>query len=281
MKQLRTANSGYAVQAVLMAAFLVVLSIWSAWFFLQRVWWWPELASVHGADMDREFLVTLAITGFMFIVVQLGLGVLVLKYGQENGRPRIVPSRLFEKRFAVTAATIVFLVDIALFATGEAASRRAFGSLPGESLLVEAVGEQFAWNFRYPGPDGVFGRTDPSLLDLQFNPIGLDMEDPAARDDIMQLNQLRVPVNRPVRVRLRAKDVLHSFALPNFRIKQDAVPGMEIDVGFQPTQTGEFEIMCAQLCGLGHYRMRGFLTVQTQAEFDAWLDAAASEGGVQ
>lgn len=279
MGQTNAKNSGIAIQAVMLAVFLVALSIWSVWFFLQRVWWFPELASVHGADSDREFQITLAITGFMFIVVQVGLGFLVTRFGSGNGGRLIVPSLLFEKRFAITAALIVFLVDISLFATGEVAYRRAYGNLPSDSLLVEAVGEQFAWNFRYPGPDGEFGRTDPSLTNLESNPLGLDPDDPRGDDDIVMINQMHVPVDELVRVRIRAKDVLHSFALPNFRIKQDAVPGMEINVGFEPTRTGQFEIMCAQLCGLGHYRMRAFLTVETREEFDLWL--AESAGALQ
>ena len=279
MKQTKAKSSGLAIQAVMLSVFLVALSIWSAWFFLQRIWWFPELASVHGADSDREFITTLAITGFMFIVVQVGLGLLLLRFGSGNSRPIIVPSRLFETRFAMVAAAIVFLVDISLFGMGEAAYRRAYGDLPQDSLLVEATGEQFAWNFRYPGPDGEFGRTDPVLIDLDLNPLGLDPGDPQGQDDIVLANQLHVPIDQPVRVRIRARDVLHSFALPHFRIKQDAVPGMEIDVGFEPTRAGQLEIMCAQLCGLGHYRMRAFLTVESQEEFDQWLSESA--GGIQ
>jgi cytochrome c oxidase subunit 2 len=152
-----------------------------------------------------------------------------------------------------------------------------------DALLVQVTGEQFAWNVHYAGNDGVFGRTDIKLLDLQSNPLGLDRTDPAAKDDVTTLNQLYLPVNKPVIVRLRSKDVIHSFGVPEFRVKQDAIPGLTIPIWFIPnvttaemrTRTGkaefQYEIACAQLCGLGHAAMRGFVTVQTAEEFQKWF----------
>jgi cytochrome c oxidase subunit II len=158
-----------------------------------------------------------------------------------------------------------------------------------EALVVQVTGEQFAWNIHYPGPDRVFGRTDIKLLDLQTNPLGLDRSDPAAKDDVTTVNQLYLPVNRPIIVRLRSKDVIHSFGVPEFRVKQDAIPGLTIPIWFIPTittadmrtRTGnsgfQYEIACAQLCGLGHARMRGFVTVQGAEEFQKWMDEAVAE----
>jgi cytochrome c oxidase subunit II len=158
-----------------------------------------------------------------------------------------------------------------------------------EALVVQVTGEQFAWNVHYPGPDGKFGRTDIKLIDSQSNSLGLDRADPAAKDDVTNLNQLFLPVNRPIIIRLRSKDVIHSFGVPEFRVKQDAIPGLTIPVWFIPTVTTEemrtrtgkadfqYEIACAQLCGLGHYRMRGFVTVQTAEEFQKWLDEKVKE----
>jgi cytochrome c oxidase subunit 2 len=158
-----------------------------------------------------------------------------------------------------------------------------------EALVVEATGEQFAWNLHYAGPDRKFGRTDIKLIDLQSNPLGLDRSDPAAKDDVTTVNQLYLPVNRPIIVRLRSKDVIHSFNVPEFRVKQDAVPGFTIPIWFVPdvttaemrarTGNGEFqyEIACAQLCGLGHYRMRGFITVLSADEFQKWVDDRIKE----
>jgi len=139
-----------------------------------------------------------------------------------------------------------------------------------QAVQVRVVAEQFAWNIHYPGADGIFGKTDPALMDA-INPLGLDPQDPAGLDDIKAVNQLHVPVHKPVTVRLSSKDVIHSFSLPVMRVKQDMIPGQETFVSFEATQTGKFEIACAQLCGLGHYRMRGFFTVDTPEEFDAWL----------
>ena len=162
-----------------------------------------------------------------------------------------------------------------------------------EALVVEVTGEQFAWNIHYAGPDGKFGRTDLSLLDLQSNPLGIDKSDPAAKDDVTTLNQLYLPVNRPIIVRLRSKDVIHSFNVPELRVKQDAVPGFTIPIWFVPNvttadmraRTGnaefQYEIACAQLCGLGHYRMRAFVTVQTADEFSKWLDEKIKEQSEQ
>jgi cytochrome c oxidase subunit 2 len=135
----------------------------------------------------------------------------------------------------------------------------------------------------------VFGRTDIKLIDLQLNALGLDRSDPNAKDDVTTVNQLYLPVNRPVIVRLRSKEVIHSFGVPEFRVKQDAIPGLTIPIWFIPTittadmrtQTGnpqfQYEIACAQLCGLGHARMRGFVTVQSAEEFQKWMDQAVAE----
>jgi cytochrome c oxidase subunit 2 len=121
----------------------------------------------------------------------------------------------------------------------------------------------------YPGPDGKFGRTDITKVSAE-NPIGLDRSDPDAKDDITAINQLNVPIDRPVLVHLSSKDVIHSFGLYEMRVKQDAIPGMDIPVWFIPNRLGQYEIACSQLCGLGHYRMRGFINVQTAADFDKW-----------
>jgi cytochrome c oxidase subunit 2 len=161
------------------------------------------------------------------------------------------------------------------------------GDMPpeSESLVVQVTGEQFAWNIRYAGPDGVFGRTDMKLLDLQANPLGVDRSDPAAKDDVTTLNQLYLPANKPIIVKLKSKDVIHSFNVPEFRVKQDAIPGLTIPVWFVPdvttaemrARTGNpefrYEIACAQLCGLGHYRMQGYVTVLTADEFQKWMEA--------
>ena len=154
---------------------------------------------------------------------------------------------------------------------------------PKDATVVRLIGEQFAWNVHYPGPDGIFGRTDTSLVSAETNPLGIDRDDPAAKDDIITLNQMHLPVDKPAIIHLSSKDVIHCINLRTMRVKQDLVPGIAIPIWFEPIQTGQTEIACAQLCGLGHYRMKGFLTVETQAEFDAWMEEQAKaleeEGG--
>lgn len=140
-------------------------------------------------------------------------------------------------------------------------------------LEVRVMGEQFAWNVHYPGPDGIFGRTDAHHM-TSSNPLGLDPADPHAKDDVATVNQLHLQVNRDVVVRLTSKDVIHSFSLPYMRVKQDTIPGMEVPVHFRPLKTSgaeTWEIACAQLCGLGHFRMKGQYHVHTKADFDKWM----------
>ena len=150
-------------------------------------------------------------------------------------------------------------------------------ALPAErdSTVVRVVAEQFAWNVHYPGADGVFGRTNIRLVNPD-NPLGLDRRDPAGRDDITTINHLTLPVNKPVIVYLSTKDVVHSFALPQMRVKQDATPGIVQPVSFTPTVTGQWDIACSQLCGLAHFRMRGVYLIQSQADYDAWLAREAA-----
>lgn len=152
------------------------------------------------------------------------------------------------------------------------------------AVRIRVVGQQFEWSAHYPGPDGVFGRTDISLIDDQVNILGLDNDDPMSEDDIVTRGRVHVPVNRQVLIQLGTKDMIHSFSLPEFRVKQDAIPGMRIPVYFVPTMTTaafrelmgdeerNFEIACAQLCGVNHYTMRGRLVVQTDEEFAAWYE---------
>ena len=155
---------------------------------------------------------------------------------------------------------------------------------------IRVVAQQFAWNIHYPGEDGLFGTTRSDLVDEQDNPIGLDRGSPNASDDFYTINQLHIPVHKTIRIDLSTKDVIHNFKLPELRVSQDAIPGMLIPVHFEATMTSKefletvkgthregmgLEISCAQLCGLGHYRMKGFLTIHDQDGYDSWLDEQA------
>jgi cytochrome c oxidase subunit 2 len=240
----------------------------------------PVAASAHAASIDQ----LLVLLHWLMLVLFVGWSVFFV-YVLVRFRKGAHPQATYEGvkgRWAplieggVLAAEVVLLVFFSIPAWNARVS--AFPAEP-ESTIVRVVGEQFIWNVHYAGRDGVFGRTRITLVSSD-NPLGLDPSDPAARDDVWTQNQMNLPVNRPVIVYLSSKDVIHSFGLPQMRVKQDAVPGIEQRLWFTPTQTGEWEIACSQLCGLGHYRMRGFYTIQTQSDFDAWLrDQAAQLNG--
>ena len=136
--------------------------------------------------------------------------------------------------------------------------------------MVRVTAKQFEWISHYPGPDGRFGRRDVTRVAAD-NPLGLVRAEPDAKDDIVTTNQLNLPVDRPVLIQLTSLDVIHSFGLFEMRVKQDAIPGMEIPVWFVPNKTGQYEIACSQLCGIGHFRMRGFVNIQSAADFRNFL----------
>lgn len=244
--------------------------------FIARVWWLPELISEHGRAIDQQIILTLIIAGVVFFLAQMGLGYFIWRY-RARGTARA--SYWHESpKLEITWTLITAVVFLGLGILGNRVWANYFlTDAPPGALTIEVTAQQFAWNIRYPGPDGKFGRTDPALIDdASANYLGLDPKDPAGRDDIMTQNIMAIPVNRPVRIMLRSKDVTHSFFVPQLRVKQDAVPGMAIRVHFTATKTGEYEIACAELCGMQHYKMRGRLLVMQEAEFEKWLKARAA-----
>src|SRR5882724_1509003 len=235
----------------------------------------PIQASTHAAEVDHMTI----LVHWLMLVLFIGWGsffLFVLFRFRKGANPKASYTGAHGK-FAKSTEVAVALIEIALlvfYAIPAWATRvKAFPS-ETEAVVVRVVAEQFAWNVHYPGPDGKFGRTDIKLVSAD-NPLGLDRTDPNAKDDITTINQLNLPVDKAVLVHLSSKDVIHSFGLYEMRVKQDAIPGMNIPVWFIPNRIGEYEITCSQLCGLGHYRMRGFLNVKTDADFRAWL---AEEG---
>ncbi len=156
-------------------------------------------------------------------------------------------------------------------------SKRVNGPKPEEGVAdrVRLIAEQYKWNFHYPGKDGVFGRQDINLISAA-NPIGLDRSDPAAQDDLVAINEMHLPVRRNVIVDTSSKDVIHSFAVPIFRVGQDTIPGMVIPTWFKPVRTGEYEIVCGQLCGYGHYAMKGLIVVDTEEDYKKWYEGQLS-----
>ena len=179
--------------------------------------------------------------------------------------------------FAVVLIEVVLLIG---FAVPLWAKRVNEFPPTKDVVLVHAIGQQFNWNYHLPGPDGQFGRRDVDLVS-NSNPIGLDSSDLAAKDDIVALGELHVPVNRSVIIELSSKDVIHNFALPHLRIAHDAIPGQVIPMWFKPITIGTYEVICGQLCGLGHYSMKGSLVVDSPADYQAWLKERAELAGTQ
>jgi cytochrome c oxidase subunit 2 len=252
----------------------------------------PELASAHGGELDRlnGYIHWLMI--LMFIGWGLFFAFLLVRFRRKrNPRADYHGLRTHASQYAEIGVALAEAVLLIGFSIPLWSAR--VDALPpeDEALTVRVVAEQFAWNVHYPGADGLFGATRVELVDPQTNPVGLDPQDPVGRDDIVSLNQLHLPVGRPVVLHLSSKDVVHSFGLPEMRVKQDAIPGLVIPVWFTPTVTtaemrermGDeaytYEIVCNQLCGIGHYRMKGYLTVETPEEFAAWLASQAAPAG--
>jgi cytochrome c oxidase subunit 2 len=237
----------------------------------------PIQASHHAAEIDQMTI----LTHWLMAVLFVGWGAFflyVLFRFRRGANPKASYTGAKGKiskglEIAVAVVEVVLLVFYAIPAWARRV--QAFPS-ENEAVVVRVVGEQFAWNIQYPGPDRKFGRTDITKVTAD-NPLGLDRTDPDAKDDITTINQLYLPIDRPVLVHLSSKDVIHSFGLIEMRVKQDIIPGMQIPVWFVPSRAGEYEISCSQLCGLGHFRMRGFVTVQSAAEFQKWLDDQAKE----
>jgi len=237
--------------------------------------WFPEVASRHGVGIDAMITFVLAATGTMFVVGHIVLALFIWQGSRRDAVSVRLATPKMERRVAITLGLVMAIAaEGGVLAIGLPVFNEYFGDIPEDAVHITVTGQQFAWNNHYPGDDGVFGRTEVALI-TPTNPVGLDSSDPAAADDFVSINQLTVPVDRPVKITLRALDVIHSFFLPHHRVKQDAVPGMSIPVWFVPTREGKFEIPCTELCGLGHYRMQGFLNVVSQAEYDAWLDEQA------
>jgi cytochrome c oxidase subunit 2 len=250
----------------------------------------PALASAHGGQIDgligwiHVFMLILFVGWGSFLAYTL-----VRFRRSRHPKADYAGVKSHRSTYLEIGVAVVEAVLLVGFAIPMWAARVDDIPPRNEALVVQVTAEQFAWNVHYPGPDGVFGRTDIKLLDLQSNPLGLDRTDPAAKDDVTTLNQLYLPAHKPIIVRLRSKDVIHSFGVPELRVKQDAVPGLTIPIWFVPTvttaemrtRTGnpefQYEIACAQLCGLGHYRMRGFVTIQTAEEFQKWLEEKIKE----
>lgn len=255
------------------AVVVIVITLVSAYFFAAHTWWPPPGASSHAAAIDEQFKSTFLEAGLAFVLSQILLAAFVWKYRDkgDGAKPKLFPGGA--KGPVLTAFILVGLELLGLELMGSKVwAELYYKPAPSDALRVYVSAEQFAYYFRYPGPDGKFGAIHPDKIDTSTgNFFGLDKEnDVAARDDIV-VGTLELPVNRPVELILHAKDVNHSFYVPEMRIQQDFVPGIEIPIHFTPIKIGDYMVVCTQLCGLGHYSMRAPLKVVTQEDFDKWL----------
>jgi len=239
-------------------------------FDLNRLMGMPDNASEHGYTIDfmlgfcHWFMLALAVGWSIFFCVTL--------WKFRKGKSPKADYYGVRTKASTHIEFMVVLIDVLLlvaFAVPLWANRVTNFPL-GDAIMVKVVGQQFQWNMHYPGPDGVFGKQDPSLI-TSGNQLGLDMTDPHARDDFNSLNEMHVPVNHNVILDITSKDVIHSVAIQAMRIGQDAIPGSEIPIWFKPVRTGTFEIVCAQLCGENHYAMKGTLVVDNDADYASWL----------
>ena len=260
---------------------ILAIAIWfitvaSLWMFLSHRWWFPEAISEHGPSVDRQFVITIIVCGIAFAAAQIGLGWAVWKYRDSADKQRATYSHGNNRLEVVwTVVTAIVFISLAVMGQRVWASLHLHAAPPG-SYQIEVTAQQFAWNIRYPGKDNIFGRTDVQYIDDATNPVGLTDTDPNAKDDVVGPT-LVVPVNRPVELVLKSKDVTHSFWVPQLRFKQDLVPGMGIHVHFTANKVGKYELACAELCGMNHFKMKSYMLVLPQSDFDALTQLAPAQ----
>ena len=251
------------------AIVLILIVVASVLFHILSPWDVTPAASNWGS-IDTTLFLTLAITGLFFVAVTLFMAVAVMRYRHKPGRRAHYQPE--SKKLEGWLVLITSLGIVGMLAPGLVVYDD-FVRVPKTAHVFEVLAQQWQWAFRFPGADGQLGRTEIQFVDA-VNPFGLDRDDPAGQDDVLvKSNEVRLPLGQPVKVLLRSKDVLHNFYIPQIRSKMDMVPGMVSYFWFTPTQLGEFEILCAEYCGLGHYNMRGHLQVETPEAFSRWLSS--------
>ncbi len=251
---------------------LVAIAVGSVLFHLLSPWWWTPIAS-NWSYIDHTLVITFWITGAVFVAVVLFVAYCVWRFRHDPGRRAAYEpeNRRLESGLAVGTAIGVF----AMLAPGLFVWHQ-FITVPSEAAEIEIVGQQWLWSFRLPGADGKLGRAETRDV-APDNSLGIDKADADALDDIViEGGELHLPVGKPVKVLLRSIDVLHDFYVPEFRAKMDMIPGMVTYFWLTPTRTGTFDILCAELCGVGHSQMRGMVVVDSEADYQTWLAEQAT-----
>lgn len=257
---------------------LILIAIISAVPILRHTWWLPEDISTHGQPIDEQMSETMAEAGISFLASQILLAIFVWKFSNPRPGERIRNFPGGAMGLVIAAFLLVGTEVLALGAFGAKAWANIYLTPPSAGAMpIQVQAGQFAFYFRYPGPDGKFGPIHPDQVsEANQNFFGLDTtHDQDSKDDIVTA-EVHIPVNREVNLLMHSKDVGHSFFVPELRIQQDFVPGLDLAVHFTATKVGRYEIVCTQLCGLGHYNMKAYLSVTSQEDFDDWLKKQAA-----
>ncbi|WP_048648519.1 cytochrome c oxidase subunit II [Nitratireductor soli] len=250
------------------ALVLVLVVVGSILFHILSPWWWSPIASNWGY-IDQTLIITFWITGAVFSAVVLFMAYCVFRFRHREGVKADYNPENKKLEWWLTAVTAVGVA--AMLAPGLYVWSQ-FITVPDDATEVEVVGQQWQWSYRLPGQDGRLGKSDNRLVTYE-NPLGIDPDDPYGQDDVViEAADLHLPIDKPVKMLLRSIDVLHDFYVPEFRAKMDMVPGTVTYFWFTPTRTGTFEVLCAELCGTGHGYMRGIVMVDTEEDYQAWLD---------
>ena len=252
---------------MIVALMLVLVAVGSVVFHLLSPWWWTPIAS-NWSYIDDTISLTFWITGFVFAAVVLFMAYCVLRFRHQKGRRAAYEPESARLEWWLTVVTAVGVA--AMLAPGLFVWQH-FVTVPDGATEFEVVGQQWQWSFRLPGKDGRLGAASTDNVSPD-NPLGLSPDDPNGQDDvIVQGDDLHLPIGKPLKVLLRSIDVLHDFYVPEFRAKMDMVPGMITYFWFTPTRTGRFDVLCFELCGLGHPDMRGGVVVEEESAYQAWL----------
>ena len=254
------------------ALILVLVALGSVIFHLVSPWWWTPIAS-NWQYIDNTIIITFWITGAVFVAVVLFMAYCVYRFRHQAGQQAHYEP---ENKRLEWWLTVVTGVGVAAMLTPGLFVWREFITVPEDATDIEIFGQQWQWSFRLPGADGQLATSGAHLISPD-NPLGINKDDPKSQDDVViEGGELHLPIGKPVKALLRSADVLHNFYVPELRAKMDMVPGQVSYIWFTPTRTGTFDVLCAELCGVGHPQMRGKLVVQELKDYQAWLQEQAS-----
>jgi len=260
------------------AVTIIVISILSAIPIVRHTWWMAQDISTHGQPIDDQMSETMAEAGISFLASQILLAVFIWMFSNSKPSDKVRNFPGGATTMVLGAFLLVGTEVLALGAFGAKAWANVYFTPPAANAIpIQVQAGQFAFYFRYPGPDGSFGPIHPNLLsEANQNFFGIDADhDPDSKDDIVTA-EMAIPVNREIHLLMHSKDLGHSFFVPELRVQQDFVPGLDLSMHFTATKIGRYEIVCTQLCGLGHYNMKAYLSVMSQEDYDNWLKKQAA-----